>query len=91
MNTVELLDWYQEQTKRTCPDLGSEAINLSHMVLGICSEYSEYLLAESNKDDVNLKEEIADKFWYISNYCNFRNHSLSELWKESENLLLFIR
>lgn len=77
---------YQKETWRTCPDLGSEAMNLSHMVLGICSEYSEYLTAVAKKDSINLSEELADKFWYISNYCNFRNYSLSDLWDEKEKL-----
>lgn len=48
---------YQEQSIRTCPDLGNEAINLSHMVLGMFSEYNEYLEAILNKDVVNIGEE----------------------------------
>ncbi len=31
-------------------------------------------------DRVNIGEECADAWWYLSNYCNFRNYDLEELW-----------
>ena len=52
---------YQEQAKRTCPSLGSEKLDLAHMVLGIHSEYNEWI---SSTDDINESEEIADMLWY---------------------------
>lgn len=70
---------YQQETKRTLPDLGSEPLNLAHMVLGICSEDAELTRAFIENDQVNIGEEIADMHWYISNYCNLRGYSLSEL------------
>lgn len=70
---------YQEQTKRTCPDLG-EKMNLCHMVLGLVSEQEEYIKAFVKNDIVNQKEEVADKFWYLSNYCTFRGYDLQELY-----------
>ena len=70
---------YQQKAKRTLLDLG-EKLNLAHMVLGICSEDEEVLKALVNKDTIGIGEEIADKFWYIANYCTFRNIDLQELY-----------
>lgn len=80
---TELLDWYQGEAKRTCPDLGSEAINLSHMVLGVCSEYAELLEAQDKEDFINWQEEVCDEKWYVANYCTFRGYKLSELYLEA--------
>ena len=77
--TKELLDWYQEQAKRTIGDLG-EKMNLAHMVLGIGSETEELYKAFINDDKINILEEICDKFWYIANYCTFRGYNLAELY-----------
>ena len=71
---------YQEQAKRTCPTLGSDKLDLAHMVLGICSENEEVLKAIVHKDTVGIGEEIADQFWYIANYCTFRGFDLQELY-----------
>ena len=54
---------YQEQAKRTCPTLGSDKLDLAHMVLGIYSEHEELMKATVQKDIVNQVEEIADKMW----------------------------
>ncbi len=79
------LNQYQQEIKRTCPDLGSEATNLAHMVLGIYSEYAEYLDAVTNNDITNIGEEISDSFWYFGNYCNFRGYDLQEIWENRES------
>ena len=68
---------YQEQAKRTCPTLGSEKLDLAHMVLGIHSEYNEWVNAT---DAVNESEELADMLWYLANYCTFRNYSFERLF-----------
>lgn len=81
------LKTYQEQSQRTCPDLGSEATNLAHMVLGICSEYSELVIAQQESDLVNVGEEISDKNWYLANYCNFRGYSLEQLYQDKDDIL----
>lgn len=73
---------YQEQAKRTCPSLGSDKLDLAHMVLGIFSEYEEYALAI---DDINKVEEITDMMWYLANYCTFRNYDLNILWENMYN------
>ena len=76
---------YQEQAKRTCPSLGSEKLDLAHMVLGIHSEYNEWITAT---DEVNESEELADMLWYLANYCTFRNYSFERLFDvESSNTL----
>lgn len=68
---------YQEQAKRTCPTLGSEKLDLAHMVLGIHSEYNEWINAT---DSVNESEELADMLWYLANYCTFRRYSFERLF-----------
>ena len=75
---------YQEQAKRTCPTLGSEQMDLAHMVLGIHSEFNEYIDGIVNENQVNIGEEIADMWWYLANYCTFRGYSLDELSNEKE-------
>ncbi len=72
---------YQVLTQRTLPDLG-EKLNLCHMVLGINSEMSELQAAIDKRDVVNIGEEIADIFWYTSNYCVLRKVSLSQIFSE---------
>jgi hypothetical protein len=67
---------FQTECKRTCPDLGGDRINLPHMVLGMGSEMVELYTAISKDDKVNISEEIADIFWYLGNYCTFRNYRL---------------
>ena len=69
---------YQQLSKRTCNDLGSLQLNLSHMVLGIISEHEEYLEAINKRDMVNAREEQADKMFYVANYCTFRGFDLGD-------------
>lgn len=69
---------YQIESKRTCPSLGGEKLDLAHMVLGIFTEFEEYV---NCTDDVNRSEECSDIMWYISNYCTFREWDLDDLWK----------
>lgn len=76
---------YQESAKRTLPDLGSDKLNLSHMVMGMSSELSELYDAELKDDSVNIEEEKADIMWYVANYANIRNIDLEAL-SQSERL-----
>ena len=71
---------YQVDAKRTCPDLG-EKLNLCHMVLGIGSEFEEYVNAI---DEINKSEECSDMCWYLANYCTFREISFYALFLESK-------
>lgn len=73
------LQEYQQQAKRTCASLGSIELDLSHMILGIASEEEELLKAIDNHDTLNIAEEIADKYWYLANYCTFRDYNLQNL------------
>lgn len=70
---------YQDQAKRTCVDLGSLQLNLSHMILGIISENEEFLNAMVKNDMVNAREEQVDQMWYIANYCTYRGYDLQEV------------
>lgn len=71
------LEIYQKDAHRTCASLGSLKLDLSHMVLGIHSEYNEYIDALNNRDFINVSEELADMVWYLANYCTFRGYDLS--------------
>lgn len=70
---------YQQQAKRTCPSLGSDKLDLAHMVLGVCSEVEEYVNAT---DKVNKSEECSDMNWYLANYCTFRGYNLEDMYKD---------
>lgn len=73
---------YQIQAKRTCPSLGNEKLDLAHMVLGMFSEFEEYINAIEKNDKVNVSEESADAMWYISNYCTFRGYDLEKIFEQ---------
>lgn len=75
------LQEYQLSAKRTCPSLGSDKLDLSHMVLGIFSEFEEY---HNATDWVNKIEEVTDIMWYLANYCTFRGHDLSTIWNSKK-------
>jgi hypothetical protein len=66
---------YQENAKRTVADLGSLKLNLSHMVMGMCTELSELQDAIDNEDKVNIGEELADFQWYLANYNTLRDYT----------------
>jgi hypothetical protein len=70
------LKTYQEEVKRTLPDLGSQELNIAHMIFGMNSEYVEVVTAT---DNINRAEEYTDIMWYFCNYCNFKNINLSEI------------
>jgi hypothetical protein len=77
------LQEYQEKAKRTVADLGSDKLNLSHMVMGMCTELPELEDALRKQDNVNVGEELADIYWYIANYGSLRGYNL-ELFKPME-------
>jgi len=73
---------YQSLTIRTNKDLGSKVLNNFHMIVGMHSEFNE-LHDAFNKipsDHVNIAEEITDYAWYLSNYCNFEDIQMSEIF-----------
>ena len=70
---------YTEQAKRTCPYLGSDKLDLCHMVLGMNTEVIELKEAIVKEDIVNISEEVADICWYISNYFLFRQIPSNDL------------
>ena len=81
---------YQEESKRTCPNLNDnlrEGLSDElHMVMGISTEAGELLDAYKKHfaygkelDVVNVGEEIADIMWYISNLCRIKGINLEEM------------
>ena len=69
------MNWkdYCQAAKRTLVKLENDKLDLSHMILGLISEYNEYQDAVTYKDEVNKNEEVGDMYWYVANYCNMRN------------------
>lgn len=74
------IDEYQKLARVTCNTLGDIKLDLSHMIMGMISEYNELVDANTNRDIVNIREESADVVWYIANYCTFRGYDLSDFF-----------
>jgi hypothetical protein len=77
------LKTYQSLTGRTNADLGSKAINASHMMLGIVGEWGEaerefYTIDMNSTDnEVGLAvDEQIDAVWYCSELANLYNIQL---------------
>ena len=77
---------YQKLSIRTCNDLGDSTSNDTHMIFGMVTEVAE--LADAYKkhwaygkdlDMVNVKEELGDLLFYISNFAKFNNINLGEI------------
>ena len=77
---------YQKLSVRTCNDLGNTTSNDTHMIFGMVTEVAE--LADAYKkhwaygkelDMVNVKEELGDLLFYISNFAKFNNINLGEI------------
>lgn len=80
---------YQLEASRTCQDLGSEELNLTHMRLGMVTEIAEiadifkkHIAYKKPIDFVNLKEEIGDVCWYIVNMATFEQEDLEIFRKD---------
>jgi NTP pyrophosphatase (non-canonical NTP hydrolase) len=65
---------YTKETQRTMAELGQSFADQLHMVMGISTEagelldtYKKTLAYNKELDIVNIKEEIGDLLWYISN------------------------
>lgn len=77
---------YQLEAKRTCPSLGDDELDYTHMRLGIITEIAEiadifkkHIAYKKPIDFINLKEEIGDTCWYIANMATFEEEDL-KLW-----------
>ena len=77
---------YQKLTSRTNTDLGSKAINASHMMLGIVGEWGEaerefYTInMDSTDNEVGLAvDEQIDVVWYCSELANLYNIKLNPI------------
>lgn len=86
---------YEVASERTCPDLGTNLNNEMHMVIGISTESGELLDAYKKRfaygkevDLINVKEEIGDLMWYISNLCRMKGFNLEEIMATNINKLM---
>lgn len=74
---------YQERASRTLAKLGSNAIDGSHMIIGMLTEVEEMKEGVTNNDKVNIREEHGDCNWYIANTCNIYGLSFKTLHDKS--------
>jgi NTP pyrophosphatase (non-canonical NTP hydrolase) len=73
---------YQQEVKRTMPDLGSLLLNSLHMTTGMATEIMEELtIAMEKKDFVNISEELADAQWYACNYATIYGIELQHIYR----------
>ena len=77
---------YSESVKRTLAVLQSIEEDNLHMVLGISTEAGELLdvfkknfAYRKEIDWVNVREEIGDLMWYISNFCTINNLDFEDI------------
>lgn len=77
---------YAESVRRTMAILPKIEEDNLHMVLGISTEAGELLdvfkknLAyKKDIDWVNVREEIGDLMWYISNFCTINNLDFGDI------------
>jgi NTP pyrophosphatase (non-canonical NTP hydrolase) len=82
------MDWkkYTEETVRTAPLLENEFFDQLHMAIGISTEAGEILdtfkksfAYGNNLDIVNVKEELGDCMWYVSNLMRMLDLSLEDV------------
>lgn len=111
---LEKISWedYTEVSIATLPILAESyglekpmpILDKVHCILGIVSETSELINAIENNDKINIGEEIADKFWYISalsflegvtfdlnNKSSFGQYDLETILKSDSNLIDLIK
>lgn len=56
-----------------------KVIQIIYGVIGIGSEIGELIIANRNKDSVNMVEEIGDVMWYITILCNTWNLNFTDI------------
>jgi hypothetical protein len=76
---------YIPLASRTRVDLGSNELNIDHMMLGVVTEIGELLdihkkqLAYNKPIDwINYKEEIGDLAWYFAGYADIKEIAINE-------------
>jgi NTP pyrophosphatase (non-canonical NTP hydrolase) len=77
---------YMEEASRTDAPLKSLWRHDIHMTLGMVTEAGELadifkknLAYDKDIDWVNVREEIGDLMWYISNFCKAHNYNLEDI------------
>ena len=77
---------YQEKSARTLAKLETPLQDDLHMVLGMQTEvaeiadaYKKHMAYGKTLDLVNVKEELGDAMWYISNLCNLHGWDLRDI------------
>jgi len=88
------IEKYLIETQRTLPNLGTSEANNLHMALGISTEAGELLdifkkrfAYKKTLDWVNVKEELGDLMWYISNFCAINGFDFEEILELNINKL----
>jgi NTP pyrophosphatase (non-canonical NTP hydrolase) len=79
---------------RTLAELNAPLEDDLHMILGMLTEVGEladvfkkYMAYQKQIDWVNVKEEVGDLLWYVSNFCNINGFDLEEILQTNINKL----
>lgn len=81
------MEWkeYMKLSANTCADLKTAEANNNHMLMGMVTEVGELVDAYKKHyaygkvlDKVNVKEELGDLMFYISNFCRMNNINLED-------------
>lgn len=77
-----ILTHYRTETTRTLPDLNGDLMNSIHMSLGMFTEIAEIIEILSDPsltyNPYKLMDETGDVLWYLSNYTNVHNLTLTQ-------------
>lgn len=88
------IEEYQKKSRRTLSKLNSNLEDNIHMTLGLVTEAAEIadvfkkkLAYNKEVDWVNVKEELGDIMWYVSNMCNINGWDLRDILAVNINKL----
>ena len=78
------IEEYKDLASRTLAHLGDHKKDMSHMALGIVSEWGEMAKAGMNEDHVNVIEEHGDTNWFVACMCKLYNLGFTEIYNDAD-------
>lgn len=69
---------YKAEAIKTIKYRGLLGADLEHMMIGVFSEFNEFIDAIAVNDEINILEELGDFSWYITNYGTLRKVELAQ-------------
>ena len=83
LNELNIIEHYQDFAKRTLIDKG-EFKNKVHCLLGLVGEINELIDAVRFVDEVNIKEELGDLTWFITNIMTLYKIKFIDTYEKSQ-------